>query len=73
MGRAIPFDEDLPFEKQVKCLADEELLEMWAESQQIENLINAGIPTAFAIGPNFENVIINELNTRRTMMIAAKH
>lgn len=64
MGRAMPFSENQPFEEKVKCLADEELLEIWVESQQIEGMINAGLPPGCVIAPNFEQAIVAELSAR---------
>lgn len=73
MGRAMPFEDDEPFEEKVKCLADEELLEIWAESQRIEGMLNAGFPGGRLEGPNYEKVIIDELTMRKTRQLAAKH
>lgn len=64
MGYAVPFKDDLPFEEKVKCLADEELLEIWAESQQLEFMINNGMPHPPLIVPNVEQTIIHELFLR---------
>ena len=71
MGRAMPFDDNLPFSEKMKCLADEELVEIWAESQRIESIINAGLPPGYAIGPDYETAIINELTLRKTRRMAA--
>lgn len=64
MGCAAPFPDDLPFEEKVKCLADEELIEIWAESQQIESMLNAGLPPGCFISQSYEDAIINELAGR---------
>lgn len=64
MGCLVPFSEDLPLEEKVKSLADEELLEIWEESQQLEVMISAGFPGASIIGPDFERAIIAELSVR---------
>ena len=64
MGTFMPFSEDVPFEEKVKCLADEELLEIWAESQEVENMINMRMPTEFRLPPGYEQTIINELSLR---------
>lgn len=70
MGRAIPFSEDETLEEKVKCLADEELLEIWAESQQIEAMIAANFPNGAITPPNMEQAIINELLLRRNRKIS---
>ena len=37
MGSCQPFVDDEPFDKRVKTLADNELLEIWEETQQLED------------------------------------
>lgn len=64
MGSAMPFSEDLPFEEKVKCFADEELLEIWAESQEMENFINMRLSGDVELHPGYERAIINELTLR---------
>lgn len=64
MASAIPFDDDLPFEEKVKCFADEELLEIWAESQEMENMLQMNYPPAMLDCAYFEQAIIHELNVR---------
>ena len=64
MGTAMPFREDQPFEEKVKCLADDELLEMWAESQEMECLVNMRAPFELNLPPGYEQVIIKELALR---------
>lgn len=69
----MPFEDNEPFEEKVKCLADEELLEIWAESQRIECMLSADFPGSQMSGPNYEKVIIHELTMRKTRQLAAKH
>lgn len=64
MGSAMPFDEDQPFEEKVKCLADEELLEIWAESQEVENFLSQRLPHDCSPQPAYEQAIIRELSLR---------
>lgn len=64
MASAFPFSEDEPFSQKVKCFADEELLEIWDESQQIENLFLAAIPMGEVITTDYEQAIVNELFLR---------
>lgn len=68
MASAYPFDEDLPFEEKVKCFADEELLEIWVESQEMECML--AFPPEMTNGAYFEQAIINELSIRLSRRIA---
>lgn len=76
MASAFPFDEDEPFSQKVKCLADDELLEIWAESQQIEGIICSFMPSGAVISPDYEQTIVKELYLRSTLKLCggkAKH
>lgn len=73
MGSLIPFDDDLPFEEKVKCLADDELLEIWAESQQVENMLNSRYPATFTPAIDYEKAIVNELFARSGRKLIAPH
>lgn len=64
MGSAMPFDSDEPFEEQVKCIPEDELLAMWEESQHVENMINTRLPWEFTVDPGFERAIVRELFLR---------
>ena len=72
MGCAIPFSDDMPFEEKVKCMGDEELVEIWAESQQLEQMITSDFPPGCVITPNYEKAIINELMIRSTRRYTQK-
>lgn len=72
MGCAIPFSDDLPFEQKVKCMGDDELLEIWAESQQLEQMINSELPHGCIISPDYEKAIINELTIRASKKYTGK-
>ena len=66
MGSAYPFDEDDSFDLKVKCMADEELLEIWEESQQLENMLNANAgEQRYMLAPEYERAILDELFLRR--------
>lgn len=62
MARRVPMAEDTSFSLQLKSLADEELLDFWAETQQIENVLWK----EHVIGdhPDFERLIVLELQLR---------
>lgn len=64
MGSAEPFSEDVSLETKIKCLPDEDLLDVWLESQQLEAMLDLSAPGHDFPGQNFENVIINELSLR---------
>ncbi len=63
MASFAPFTDDQPFEEKVKCLADEELLDIWAQSQQIESIV-PGRMSSLSISRDYERAIINELSLR---------
>lgn len=76
MASCIPFPDDQPFSEKVKSLEDEELLEIWEETQQIEGLIRAELHTDISLTPEFEQAIVAELNLRSSRQIgssAGKH
>lgn len=62
MARRAPMAEETSFVVQLKNLADEELLDFWAESQQIENLLRK--ETTFHGTQDFERLIVLELQLR---------
>lgn len=64
MGRAEPFDDDLSFEDKVKCLPDEDLLEIWAESQRLETMLDMAAPGHGFPASSYELAIIRELAAR---------
>lgn len=64
MGSAEPFGDDMPFESKIKCLPDEDLLEIWAESQQIETMLAENLPGCYIPEQNFEALIVHELSLR---------
>ena len=43
MGSCQPFKDDAPFADKVKTLEDDELLEIWEETQQLAGLISQQI------------------------------
>lgn len=73
MASCIPFADEEPFTERVKTLADDELLEIWEETQQIENLLSAELNADFSIAPDYEKVIVEELRLRHSRRINASH
>ena len=66
MAQSAPFPDDMPFSQRVKSLADEELLEIWEETQQVEQLLNREMRAAISLAPEYERAIVNELRLRST-------
>lgn len=64
MGSMEPFEDNVPLELKLKCLPDEDLLDVWVESQQIEALLDANMPGHDFPGGSFESVIVHELCLR---------
>lgn len=64
MGSCQPFADDEPFDKRVKTLADNELLEIWEETQQLEDLLRTQMQTDLAMAPEYERLIVSELQLR---------
>ena len=64
MGSCPPFVDDEPFDKRVKTLADNELLEIWEETQQLEDLLRTQMQTDLAMAPEYERLIVSELQLR---------
>lgn len=72
MGSFEPFDADDPFENKVKCLPEEDLLEIWVESQQLETMLNMQAPGHDFNGESFERAIVHELALRVTQKLVAR-
>ena len=48
----------------MKTLADNELLEIWEETQQLEDLLLTQMQTDLAMAPEYERLIVSELQLR---------
>lgn len=72
MGSFEPFADDDLFENKVKCLPEEDLLEIWAESQQLETLLDMQAPGHDFPAESFERVIVHELALRATQKLAQR-
>lgn len=70
MGSIIPFDDDQSFEEKIKSLADDELLEIWVESQKMEQMFNARMQLPPSIPFGYEQAIVDELFLRETRKLA---
>ena len=73
MGRRLPFSENLSFAKQIKSLADDELLDIWEETQRLEQLMLTEWDTALELAPEYERLIVLELQYRMGMRGAERN
>ena len=64
MAYRIPLAEDTPFALQLKNLADEELLDFWEETQQIESVLRRDFQQNVAPAQDYERLIVLELQLR---------
>ena len=67
MGERLPFAENISFAKQLKSLADDELLDIWEETQRLEHIMLAEWDAAFELAPEYERLIVLELQYRTGM------
>ena len=63
MAHRIPMTDELSFAMQLKNLANEELLDFWAETQQIEGMMQQEYPQAVG-SQDYERLIVLELQLR---------
>lgn len=66
MASSAPFDDDMPFASKVKILADDELLEVWEETQQLALMLRQQLNTSAPLAPEYEQLIVDELRLRHT-------
>lgn len=71
MGSCMPFCDEEPFAQRVKSLADDELLEIWEETQQIESLLSTEMQADLSIAPDYEKAIVEELRLRSSRKLRA--
>lgn len=64
MARRIPFSEEQPFELRIKSLADDELLDIWVETQELERMLREEWNAELELAPEYERMIIHELQLR---------
>lgn len=64
MATRLPFPEDLPFAVRLKSLADDELLDIWEETQQLERMLREEWDTELELAPEYERLIVRELQLR---------
>lgn len=66
-------NEDISFALQIKQLADEELLDFWEETQQIESALRAEYQQPVAPAQDYERLIVMELQLRSCQRQAPEH
>lgn len=64
MASRLSSAEDAPFSIQIKTLADEELLDFWEETQQIEDVLRTEYQQAIIPAQDYERLIVLELQLR---------
>lgn len=64
MARRVPFSEEQPFDQRIKSLADDELLDIWLETQELERMLREEWDAELELAPNYERMIIHELQLR---------
>ena len=64
MAHRIALAEDAPFAMQINSLADEELLDFWEETQQIEGFLRQEYNQAVVPAQDYERLIVLELQLR---------
>lgn len=69
MGSCIPFIDEQPFAERVKTMADDELLEIWEETQQLEGMLCSALHADLTLAPDYEKVIVEELFLRSSRRV----
>ncbi len=64
MASKTVFIEDLPFSARIKSLADDELLDIWEETQELERILREEWNAELELAPEYEKLIIQELQLR---------
>jgi hypothetical protein len=67
MGRHLTLAENPSFDKQLKELDDNELLDIWEETQRLEHVLSAEWNARFELAPEYERLIVLELRYRMGM------
>ncbi len=64
MATRTVFTEDIPFSLRLKSLSDDELLDIWAETQELERVLREEWGADVELAFEYEKYIILELRTR---------
>ena len=68
MGSQYPFEQDEEFADHVKNLDEEELLDLWVEAQQVQQLMQEAEKAGLPALPDMEQVIVQELRLRQVQL-----
>lgn len=71
MASCQPFKDDKPFDEKVKDMGDDDLLEIWATTQQLDGLISSHFDTGLALAIDYEKTIVKELSLRSCKKLTA--
>ncbi len=64
MAKYLSQEEEVSFDSHLKALDDDELLDFWAETQHLENLLQLEFDTKVSPAQDYEKMIIHELQMR---------
>jgi hypothetical protein len=64
MGQRFPFTDAAPFMMQIRALDDNELLDFWAETQQLETMVRTELDRDAVFALDYERLILLELQLR---------
>lgn len=64
MGQFFPNDDQFPIEDQIKTLADDELLDFWEETQNLEQGMVEDLHPETPDSLEYERIILQELMLR---------
>ncbi len=64
MREMFEFGEDMPIALQIKELDENELLDFWEHIQQVENMIKSEFNQDVMLSPDYEKMIVTELQLR---------
>ncbi len=63
------FTEDIPFALRIKSLSDDELMDIWAETQELERIMREEWGTELELAFEYEKLIVQELTLRHRKRI----
>lgn len=64
MANRTPFSDEQPFELRIKSLTDDELLDIWVETQELERMLREEWDAELELAPEYERMIVYELQLR---------
>lgn len=64
MASCTPFKEEDSFAERIRSLNDEDLLDVWTESQKVLSLLNATPNLAICVSTDYEGIIVSEMTRR---------